>query len=405
MRPPCDARPTSSGPPSPTRGSASTRSRRTTSPPLVARLAALGLRRERRLARRVGARPAGRHPERADHARGHRQDRRRPARGRPRRRGRRAAPLGGGRVGRRGRASSARLARRARARRRRAPPAQPVGRAGDAAGLAVGAGLEQVRAGRRRGGGSAIEAGGGADGPLRWRGHPPPRRIPARGGRRLADAVRRAPRAPRPARGGLPDFDTLDVGGGFPVGARPTPAPRPERFARELPALLAAIPADRRPGRLAIEPGRVLVAGRAGSSARVLHVRERGGRMVVLDAGMTELIRPALYGPSTRSSRSPRSGGRSIREPASPPPRWLERPRRRPRSDLRVDRHARRAPPAAAPPRRPRRDPRRRRLRGVDRLRRTTAGRGRRRSSSRPTVASRSPAGAARSPPSARLWR
>jgi diaminopimelate decarboxylase len=27
----------------------------------------------------------------------------------------------------------------------------------------------------------------------------------------------------------------------------------------------------------------------------VLHVRERGGRQVVLDTGMTELIRPALY--------------------------------------------------------------------------------------------------------------
>ncbi len=32
--------------------------------------------------------------------------------------------------------------------------------------------------------------------------------------------------------------------------------------------------------------------------ARVLHVRERPGwgRIVVIDAGMTELIRPALYG-------------------------------------------------------------------------------------------------------------
>jgi diaminopimelate decarboxylase len=30
--------------------------------------------------------------------------------------------------------------------------------------------------------------------------------------------------------------------------------------------------------------------------ARVLHVRERAGRQVVIDAGMTELIRPALYG-------------------------------------------------------------------------------------------------------------
>ena len=30
--------------------------------------------------------------------------------------------------------------------------------------------------------------------------------------------------------------------------------------------------------------------------ARVLHVRERADRQVILDAGMTELIRPALYG-------------------------------------------------------------------------------------------------------------
>jgi diaminopimelate decarboxylase len=31
---------------------------------------------------------------------------------------------------------------------------------------------------------------------------------------------------------------------------------------------------------------------------RVLHVRDRGDRQVVLDTGMTELIRPALYGGS-----------------------------------------------------------------------------------------------------------
>jgi diaminopimelate decarboxylase len=30
--------------------------------------------------------------------------------------------------------------------------------------------------------------------------------------------------------------------------------------------------------------------------AGVLHVRDRGGPQVVIDAGMTELIRPALYG-------------------------------------------------------------------------------------------------------------
>ena len=75
-----------------------------------------------------------------------------------------------------------------------------------------------------------------------------------------------------------------------------SPVPLPERFARELPALLDAVPADRRPSRLAIEPGRALVARAGWLVARVLHVRDRGGRQVVIDAGMTELIRPALYG-------------------------------------------------------------------------------------------------------------
>ena len=56
------------------------------------------------------------------------------------------------------------------------------------------------------------------------------------------------------------------------------------------------MPEDRRPTRLAIEPGRALVARAGWLVASVLHVRERGGRQVVIDAGMTELIRPALYG-------------------------------------------------------------------------------------------------------------
>ncbi len=97
-------------------------------------------------------------------------------------------------------------------------------------------------------------------------------------------------------RGTYPAFDTLDVGGGFPVGALGQPAPGAERFARELPSLLEALPPERRPARLAIEPGRALVARAGWLVARVLHVRDRSRRGVVLDAGMTELIRPALYG-------------------------------------------------------------------------------------------------------------
>jgi len=110
------------------------------------------------------------------------------------------------------------------------------------------------------------------------------------------DGVRRSLALLALVRGGLDAFDTLDVGGGFPVAPFGEPAPDPARFARELPPLLDALPADRRPRRLAIEPGRFLVARAGWLVARVLHVRARGVRQVVLDAGMTELIRPALYG-------------------------------------------------------------------------------------------------------------
>src|SRR5690606_38687084 len=51
------------------------------------------------------------------------------------------------------------------------------------------------------------------------------------------------------------------------------------------------------PARVALEPGRHLVSAAGWLVASVLHVRARGdGQQVVLDAGMTELIRPALYG-------------------------------------------------------------------------------------------------------------
>jgi diaminopimelate decarboxylase len=110
------------------------------------------------------------------------------------------------------------------------------------------------------------------------------------------DGVRRALAVLGLLRGALRDLDTLDVGGGFAVPPLGTPGPRPERFAREIPALLDEIPFDRRPLAWAIEPGRFLVARAGWLVAEVLHVRDRGGPQVVLDTGMTELIRPALYG-------------------------------------------------------------------------------------------------------------
>ncbi|HET7027862.1 MAG TPA: hypothetical protein VFI28_09240 [Candidatus Limnocylindrales bacterium] len=110
------------------------------------------------------------------------------------------------------------------------------------------------------------------------------------------DAARRAIALVGLVRPGRDMFDTIDFGGGFPVAPSGVPAPSPGRFAREVAELLGGAPPERAPRRLAIEPGRFLVARAGWLVARVLHVRERGGRLVVLDAGMTELIRPALYG-------------------------------------------------------------------------------------------------------------
>ena len=143
---------------------------------------------------------------------------------------------------------------------------------------------------------SAISSGGGPHGPLR------PRGIHLHVGSQLGaidawrDAVRKALALAALWRGSIETFDTVDLGGGFPVGSNTKSVPSPARFARELAPLLDGVPEDRRPTRLAIEPGRAVVARAGWLVARVLHVRDRAGRQVVLDAGMTELIRPALYG-------------------------------------------------------------------------------------------------------------
>ena len=162
--------------------------------------------------------------------------------------------------------------------------------------LAVGAGTSKfgMTADELSGAVEVIGRSGGADGLV-------PRGIHLHIGSQLRavdawrDAIRRGLALLALLGGTRPEFDTLDIGGGFPVLPLGEAAPDPLRFARELPALLETIPADRRPRRMAIEPGRALVARAGFLVARVLHVRERGGRQVVLDTGMTELIRPALY--------------------------------------------------------------------------------------------------------------
>jgi len=86
----------------------------------------------------------------------------------------------------------------------------------------------------------------------------------------------------------------LDIGGGFPVAYRNgelvTP---PEEFAR---AVHSRLKGESRSFEIAIEPGRFIVADAGVLVAQVQATKHSYGRwIVVTDAGMTDLIRPALY--------------------------------------------------------------------------------------------------------------
>ncbi len=108
-----------------------------------------------------------------------------------------------------------------------------------------------------------------------------------------------------------PSADTVDFGGGFPLAGPGLPAPAQFRQ-----ALLDALAASglALPARAAIEPGRYLVGDAGWLVSSVLHTRGLTAghepARVVLDAGMTELIRPALYG-SEHRVHALRTGTRS----------------------------------------------------------------------------------------------
>jgi diaminopimelate decarboxylase len=87
--------------------------------------------------------------------------------------------------------------------------------------------------------------------------------------------------------------ERLDLGGGLGVPYFDQPDP-------PTPADYAAMVADAVRGlgiQLAFEPGRVIAANAGVLLARVIHVHERpeGRRFLVLDSGMNDLIRPAMY--------------------------------------------------------------------------------------------------------------
>ena len=93
----------------------------------------------------------------------------------------------------------------------------------------------------------------------------------------------------------LHPIHNLDIGGGFPVAYRPDDEfPLPDFFADAIQQTLAAHAA--RSFEIALEPGRSIIAEAGALLATVQYTKLREGRrIVVCDASMTELIRPALY--------------------------------------------------------------------------------------------------------------
>ena len=88
------------------------------------------------------------------------------------------------------------------------------------------------------------------------------------------------------------DLQHLDMGGGLGIAYEGGPAPDSAAYVRAL------VNAAKGSGlKVAIEPGRVLVGPAGVLLTRVVDVKQFPGarRFVVLDAGMTELMRPALY--------------------------------------------------------------------------------------------------------------
>lgn len=94
-------------------------------------------------------------------------------------------------------------------------------------------------------------------------------------------------------------IDTLDVGGGWPLdyGHEKTPYPGVPAYASAIREGLEASDMLSRGLTIVTEPGRSIVGDAGVLLARVVYVKDQGPkRFVIVDAAMTELIRPSLYG-------------------------------------------------------------------------------------------------------------
>jgi diaminopimelate decarboxylase len=104
------------------------------------------------------------------------------------------------------------------------------------------------------------------------------------------DATEQAVRSALAMIAPYPDIRTVNIGGGLPVTYRPDEhLPDYAAFAAALAPLLEDYD-------VILEPGRSIIADAGLLVMRVLYLKDQGdGAFVITDAGMTELIRPALY--------------------------------------------------------------------------------------------------------------
>jgi diaminopimelate decarboxylase len=105
------------------------------------------------------------------------------------------------------------------------------------------------------------------------------------------------------------ELQHLDMGGGLGISYDGSPVVNPSEYVRALVA------ATRGSGlTVAIEPGRVLVGPAGVLLSRVVDVKQFPGakRFIVLDAGMTELMRPALYNAFHRITPLVRRDGHEV---------------------------------------------------------------------------------------------
>jgi diaminopimelate decarboxylase len=86
-------------------------------------------------------------------------------------------------------------------------------------------------------------------------------------------------------------LETIDLGGGLGLDYELGGGPGPRELAAQILPALEGLPLT-----LVVEPGRSLVAGAGVLLTRVLYIKENGDRrFVIVDAGMNDLLRPALY--------------------------------------------------------------------------------------------------------------